>query len=160
MAKDKLIGTTIGKYVIVESLGRGGMAEVYLAYQASLERYVAIKLMHTFLADEQDFLTRFQREARAMASLNHRNIVGVYDFDVQDGDYYIVMEYVPGGTLKQRLESLAKEGEKLPLSESTRVALEVADALSYAHGRGMVHRDIKPESPKSLAVPHSRRLAQ
>ena len=144
MAKDKLIGTTIGKYVIVESLGRGGMAEVYLAYQASLERYVAIKLMHTFLADEQDFLTRFQREARAMASLNHRNIVGVYDFDVQDGDYYIVMEYVPGGTLKQRLESLAKEGEKLPLSESTRVALEVADALSYAHGRGMVHRDIKP----------------
>jgi len=144
MAKDKLIGTTIGKYVIVESLGRGGMAEVYLAYQASLERYVAIKLMHTFLADEQDFLTRFQREARAMASLNHRNIVGVYDFDVQDGDYHIVMEYVPGGTLKERLESLAKEGEKLPLSESTRVALEVADALSYAHNRSMVHRDIKP----------------
>jgi len=144
MAKDKLIGKTIGKYVIVDSLGRGGMAEVYLAYQESLERYVAIKLMHTFLADEQDFLTRFQREARAMASLNHSNIVGVYDFDVQDGDYYIVMEYVPGGTLKQRLESLVKEGEKLPLSESTRVALEVADALSYAHARGMVHRDVKP----------------
>ena len=144
MAKDSLVGKTIGKYVIVESLGRGGMAEVYLAYQESLERYVAIKLMHTFLADEQDFLTRFQREARSMASLNHGNIVGVYDFDVQEGDYYIVMEYVPGGTLKQRLESLAKEGEKLPLSESTNVALEVADALSYAHARGMVHRDIKP----------------
>ncbi len=144
MVKETNIGKTIGKYVIVEGLGRGGMAEVYLAYQASLERYVAIKLMHTFLADEQDFLTRFQREARSMASLNHNNIVGVYDFDVQDDVYYIVMEYVPGGTLKQRLESLAQKGEKLPLSESTRVALEIADALSYAHGRGMVHRDIKP----------------
>jgi serine/threonine protein kinase len=144
MAKESLIGKTIGKYVIVDGLGRGGMAEVYLAYQEALERYVAIKLMHTFLADEQDFLTRFQREARAMASLNHANIVGVYDFDVQDGDYYIVMEFVPGGSLKQRLESLAREGEKLPLSESTRVALEVANALSYAHARSMVHRDIKP----------------
>ncbi|MGB3713801.1 MAG: protein kinase [Candidatus Promineifilaceae bacterium] len=144
MVKETNVGKTIGKYVIVEGLGRGGMAEVYLAYQESLDRYAAIKLMHTFLADEQDFLTRFQREARSMASLNHRNIVGVYDFDVQDGVYYIVMEYVPGGSLKQRLESLAEKGDKLPLSESTRVALEIADALSYAHGRGMVHRDIKP----------------
>jgi tRNA A-37 threonylcarbamoyl transferase component Bud32 len=144
MVKDTQIGKTIGRYHIVESLGRGGMAEVYLGYQASLERYVAIKLMHTFLADEQDFLTRFEREARAMAALNHSNIVGVYDFDVQDGVYYIVMEFVPGGTLKQRLETIAKENATLPLSESTNVALEVADALAYAHGRGMVHRDIKP----------------
>ncbi len=144
MVKDAQIGKTIGRYHIVESLGRGGMAEVYLGYQASLDRYVAIKLMHTFLADEQDFLTRFEREARAMAALNHNNIVGVYDFDVQDGVYYIVMEFVPGGTLKQRLETIAKENETLPLSESTNVALEVADALAYAHGRGMVHRDIKP----------------
>jgi serine/threonine protein kinase len=144
MAKDAVIGQTIGKYVIVQSLGRGGMAEVYLAYQESLDRYVAVKLMHTFLADEQNFLTRFQREAKSMASLNHGNIVSVYDFDVQNGVYYIVMEYVPGGTLKQRLETIAKEDETLPLTESTRVALEVANALAYAHGRGMVHRDVKP----------------
>ena len=144
MSSRSLIGQSIGKYKIVESLGRGGMAEVYRAYQSNLDRDVAIKIMHSFLADEENFLTRFQREAKSMASLNHNNIVGVYDFDVQDGIYYIVMEYVSGGTLKERLESLARSNEKMPLSESVRLVLEVADALAYAHSRSMVHRDIKP----------------
>ncbi|MFZ0547702.1 MAG: protein kinase [Candidatus Promineifilaceae bacterium] len=140
----RLIGSTVGKYKIVEMLGRGGMAEVYKAYQELLDRYVAIKLMHAFLADEEDFLSRFQREARAMAALSHPNIVSVYDFDVQNGIYYIVMEYVSGGTLKQSLEGLASVGERLPLSHTVQIVLEIADALAYAHSRGMVHRDIKP----------------
>ncbi|MGH9202265.1 MAG: protein kinase domain-containing protein, partial [Vicinamibacterales bacterium] len=77
-----LIGQTIGRYRIIEHLGRGGMAEVYKAYQPSLDRYVAIKVMHTFLADDKDFLIRFEREAKVVATLRHPNIVQVHDFDV------------------------------------------------------------------------------
>ncbi len=144
MANKTLIGQTLGKYRIVDPLGRGGMAEVYRAFQENLDRYVAVKVMHAFLADEENFLARFQREAKAMASLNHNNIVGVYDFDVQDGMYYIVMEYVSGGTLKQKLTTLSTSGQYMPLSETVQLVLEIADALAYAHSRGMVHRDIKP----------------
>jgi serine/threonine protein kinase len=106
---------------------------------------VAIKLMHAFLVADQDFLNRFQREARAMASLNHPNIVGVYDFDVYgENSYYLVMEYVRGGTLKERLEALARLGERMPLADVVKMIAEIADALAYAHKREMVHRDIKP----------------
>jgi serine/threonine protein kinase len=142
--QDSIVGRTIGKYKIVEHLGRGGMAEVYKAHQEALDRYVAIKLMHSFLSDDQDFLSRFKREARNMAALNHPNIVSVYDFDVEKQTYYIVMEYVSGGTLKEKLEKLANRGEKLPLAEAVRTVLEIADALAYAHSRSMIHRDIKP----------------
>ncbi|MCB0026921.1 MAG: serine/threonine protein kinase, partial [Anaerolineales bacterium] len=138
------VGQTIGKYKILELLGRGGMAEVYKGYQENLERFVAIKIMHSFLASEPDFLRRFEREARAMASLNHPNIVGVYDFDIIDDNYYIVMEYVSQGTLKEKLEAMANKGERLPLQAAIRYTLEIADALAYAHSRGMFHRDIKP----------------
>ena len=137
-------GQTIGKYKLLELLGRGGMAEVYKGYQENLDRHVAIKIMHSFLASEPDFLRRFEREARAMASLNHPNIVGVYDFDIINDTYYIVMEYLSEGSLKEELERTANRGEKLPLQLAVRYTLEIADALAYAHGRGMFHRDIKP----------------
>lgn len=143
---DTLTGKIIdGKYKVLELLGRGGMAEVYKAHQENLDRHVAIKFMHAFLVEEADFLHRFKREARAMAALNHPNIVSIYDFDVYgDNSYYLVMEYIEGGTLKDHLETLAALGERMPVTEAVRIATEVADALAYAHGRGMIHRDIKP----------------
>lgn len=138
------IGKTIGRYQIVEHLGRGGMAEVYKAYQPALDRYVAIKLMHSFLADDEDFLGRFQREARAIGRLRHPNIVQVHDFDVEDGIYYMVMEFIDGYTLKEKLYNLAASNAILPLDEALRITRDVTAALAYAHKRGMVHRDVKP----------------
>lgn len=145
MSSHSLVGQTIGKYKIIEHLGRGGMAEVYKGYREDLDRTVAIKLMHPFLVAEQDFLIRFKREARAMAQMRHTNVVSVYDFDVfGDNTYYLVMEYIAGGTLKEKLVSLAEKHERLPLETSVRIALELATALAYAHDQEMVHRDIKP----------------
>jgi serine/threonine protein kinase len=143
---DTLIGQVLGgKYKISKRLGRGGMAEVYLAEQKSLGRQVAIKLMHAFLLSDQDFLNRFKREARAMASLNHPHIVSVYDFDTYGEDsYYLVMEYIDGGTLKAHLQELAAREERMPLKRVVTLITQTADALAYAHNRGMVHRDIKP----------------
>ncbi len=139
-----MIGKTLGKYRIVEHLGRGGMAEVYKAYQPGLDRYVAIKLMHTFLVEEEGFLGRFQREAKAVARLRHPNIVQVYDFDVEDGVYYMVMEFIDGITLKAKLQELEAQGQRLPLEEAVRIVKAVGEALAYAHKQGMVHRDVKP----------------
>jgi hypothetical protein len=139
-----LIGRNIGKYRIVERLGRGGMAEVYKAFQPSLDRYVAIKILHPFMAEEKDFVARFRREARNVAALRHPNIVQVFDFDVEDELYYMVMEFLDGPSLKSRLETLHQRGEQLPLAEALRITRDVGSALAYAHGHDIVHRDVKP----------------
>ncbi|HET7011024.1 MAG TPA: protein kinase, partial [Anaerolineales bacterium] len=139
-----LIGRTLGKYQIIQHLGRGGMAEVYKAFQPSLDRYVAIKVLHPFMAEDKDFLGRFRREAKNVAALRHPNIVQVFDFDVQDGLYYMVMEFLDGPTLKSGLEALHQRGERLPLREALRITRDVGLALAYAHGHGIVHRDVKP----------------
>ncbi len=141
---DAMIGKTIGKYRIVEHLGRGGMAEVYKAYQPNLDRYVAVKMMHTFLSDEKEFLARFEREAKVVATLRHPNIVQVYDFDAEGGVYYMVMEYINGETLKARMQSLESSGAWISLDDAARIILAVGSALKYAHERNMVHRDVKP----------------
>ena len=144
---DSLIGQTLGKYTIKEKIGRGGMAEVYKAYQKNLDRYVAVKVMHSFLIDfeEENFLKRFSREAKTMASLNHPHIVRVYDFDsFGPRSHYLVMDYVSGGSLKERLEALAAAGKRMSLAQSIKIITQIADALAYAHHRDMVHRDIKP----------------
>src|SRR3990172_4808251 len=142
---EDLVGKTIGgKYRIVERLGRGGMAEVYKALQTNLERYVAIKLMHPFLADDQGFAARFEREAKSVAALHHPNIVQVYDFAPEADAPYMVMEFIEGATLKTRLESLARHGQPLPLKAALKIVREVGHALAYAHKRNMIHRDVKP----------------
>jgi hypothetical protein len=120
------------------------MAEVYKAYQPSLDRYVAVKVLHGHLADDEDFIGRFEREATAVARLRHSHIVQVYDFDVESGLYYMVMEYVEGPTLKTELKERSIKGQILTLPETTRIITALASAIDYAHKRGMVHRDLKP----------------
>ncbi|NDJ85239.1 MAG: protein kinase [Chloroflexi bacterium] len=137
---------TLGKYEIIERIGRGGMAEVYRGYHAALDRYVAIKLLHPFLADDPEFKDRFEKEAKNVARLRHPNIVQVFDFDFdeQGESYYMVMELVNGSTLKDRLFDQATSTQRFPLAETTRIIADTANALAYAHKRKMIHRDVKP----------------
>ena len=140
-----LTGQTLGKYQILDRLGRGGMADVYKGYQPGLDRYVAVKVMHAHLAEDADFITRFKREAKSVAELRHPNIVQVFDFDVQGEIYYMVMEYIAGGeTLKQRMQALSAQHQRLPIEQTLDIMIKLSDALAYAHDKGMIHRDIKP----------------
>ncbi|MBN1202276.1 MAG: protein kinase [Anaerolineae bacterium] len=122
------------------------MAEVYRGYHAVLDRYVAIKLLHPFLADDPEFKDRFEKEARNVARLKHPNIVQVYDFeyDSEGESYYMVMELINGPTLKDRLYDLQSSGGNVPINESVRIVKNAAEALAYAHQRSMIHRDVKP----------------
>ncbi|MGB2910457.1 MAG: protein kinase [Anaerolineales bacterium] len=141
-----LTGVMFGKYQILERLGRGGMGDVYKGHHARLDRYVAIKVLHPHLIEDREFLPRFEREARAVASLRHPNIIQLYDFDVEDGTYYMVMEYVDGGSLKSKKEVLDKDGRLMSLAEVAGLMRQVGGALDYAHGLEMVHRDVKPSN--------------
>jgi tRNA A-37 threonylcarbamoyl transferase component Bud32 len=132
-------GQTIGGYEVAEKIGQGGMATVYRAYQTQLERWVAIKIMHTTGTSDKEFLDRFRREARAIAALRHPNILTIYDYGEEQGIAYIVMEYVAGGTLK---EKLAKQPMGWP--DVATLMIPVGRALAYAHSEGIVHRDVKP----------------
>jgi tRNA A-37 threonylcarbamoyl transferase component Bud32 len=143
MAAVSLEGQTLGRYRVLEPLGRGGMARVYRAYHPQLNRYVAIKVLRSDLMEDEDFLARFRREAQAVAALRHPNIVQVFDFDVQDELYFMVMELLEGDTLKTRLNDYRVRDEKMPAGEVVRVLLDVLDGLAYAHNEGMIHRDIK-----------------
>ena len=135
------IGESVGPYQIVEQLGSGGMATVFKAYHANLDRYVAIKVLHPAFKQDPNFLSRFQREARIVAKLQHPAIVPVYDFDQHNGQPYLVMRFIDGETLKARLS----KGE-LSLPEVMRVLHPVGEALHYAHGQGVLHRDVKPSN--------------
>jgi serine/threonine-protein kinase len=139
-----LAGHTLGKYQLQERLGRGGMAEVYKAYHPGLDRFVAVKVLHPHLAEASDFLGRFKREAQAVARLRHPHIVQVYDFDVEGEQHYMVMEYVPGVSLKAHLDDLFVRGERMPVDEVLGLFRALLDAVGYAHAQGMIHRDLKP----------------
>ncbi len=138
-----LVGTQLsGRYRLDAQVGTGGMSTVYRAFDATLERRVAIKLMHRDIAADSDQLERFRREARAVAQLSHPHIVGVIDAGEDEGRPYIVFEYVEGETLKDRIRRLGR----LPVDEAIAYAIEIARALGAAHGRGIVHRDVKPQN--------------
>ena len=139
-----LEGQKLGKYTILEPLGSGGMARVYRAYHPKLDRYVAVKVLRSDLVDDSTFLSRFRQEAQAVAALRHPNIIQVFDFDVDDDLYYMVMELLDGDSLHTRLNDYRIRGDQMPYGEMVRILLDVLDGLDYAHAEGMIHRDIKP----------------
>lgn len=144
MQQDDLIGKTLGNYRILASLGQGGMARVYRAYQENLDREVAVKVLPPWYAADRNFVERFNLEARLVARLTHPNIVTVHDANQQDSHLYIVMQLVDGGTLKHRLDQLHTNGRAMDISEALPIFLQIADALNYAHEQSIIHRDVKP----------------
>src|SRR5215831_10635869 len=132
-------GTKLGPYEIVAPLGAGGMGEVYRARDTRLDRIVAIKVLPEHLADRADLRERFEREAHTIASLNHPHICSIYDVGHQNGTDYLVMEYLEGETLAQRLQKGPLTPEHL-----LQYAIQIADALAKAHRKGITHRDLKP----------------
>src|SRR6202043_631765 len=134
-----LTGKRLGPYEILSAIGAGGMGEVYRAKDTRLNRIVAIKVLPAHLADSPELRERFEREARTIASLNHPHICTLYDIGHQDGTDYLVMEYLEGETLAQRLLK-----GPLPLDQVLQYAIEITDALDKAHRKGVTHRDLKP----------------
>jgi len=135
------IGETIGPYQLGEQLGQGGMATVFKAYHPALDRYVAIKALHPAFSLEPNFLARFQREAQVVARLEHPNIVPVYDYSEHEGRPFLVMKFIPGQTLKARLNI-----GSLEIEEISKIVESVGAALEYAHKQGVLHRDVKPSN--------------
>jgi serine/threonine-protein kinase len=138
-----LIGTVLsGRYRLESKLGSGGMSTVYLARDETLQRWVAVKVMHREMSDQPDQIERFRREARAVAQLSHPNVVAVIDAGEDGGYPYIVFEYVEGETLKQRIDRLGR----LPIVEAAAYGIEVGRGLAAAHAHRLVHRDVKPQN--------------
>lgn len=139
------IGQTLGgRYRIEERLGQGGMSAVYKATDPNLRRVVAIKMIHSHLSSNPDFVRRFEEEAAGVAQLRHSNIIQVYDFN-HDGDtYYMVLEFIPGETLQERLRRLNEQKRRMSVQDGANYISQIGEAVQYAHERGMIHRDIKP----------------
>src|SRR5271155_615141 len=132
-------GTKLGPYEIISPLGAGGMGEVYRAKDTRLERQVAVKILLTSLTSSPGLLARFEREAKIISGLQHPNICVLHDIGKHDGMDFLVMEYLEGETLSDRMER-----GTLKLAETLKIAIEIADALDKAHKQGIVHRDLKP----------------
>ena len=138
------VGTRLGPYEITGAIGAGGMGEVYQAHDSNLRRAVAIKVLPEAFAYDPERLSRFQREARMLAALNHPNIATIYGLEHSDGTHYLVMELVPGDTLHQRV---LRDGA-VPVEEALTIAKQIAEALEAAHEKGIIHRDLKPANVK------------
>src|SRR5262245_39017313 len=131
-------GQTLSHYRLLERIGHGGMGEVWLAEDTALPRRVAVKLLHAPLASDAQLVERLLREARAAASVDHPNVITVYEAGLHDGQPFLVMQYLEGETLEQRLER-----GPLPAPEAIAIARSIADALAEVHALGIVHRDLK-----------------
>src|SRR6266571_2598965 len=140
----------LGKYALLERLGSGGMAEVWKASDTQLQRYVAIKILHADLQVDPDFIARFEREARVVASLYHPNIVQVHDFHIarppesKSTIAYMVMDYIEGQTLDEYIHNTSSQGKFPPAADIVHLFASIGSAIDYAHQQGMVHRDLKP----------------
>jgi len=135
-----LIGKTIGRFKVIEEVGRGGMATVYKAHQPSIDRFVALKVLPTQFAHDPNFLQRFEREAKAIAALEHPHILPLYDFGTQEGFTYMAMRYIKGGDLSNLM------GGQISNEHIAQIISDIARALDYAHKNGVIHRDIKPSN--------------
>ncbi len=138
-----MIGTTLGHYRITSLLGKGGMGEVYQAKDQKLGRDVAIKVLPKEFAQDADRVARFQREAKLLASLNHPSIAAIYGLEESGGINFLVLELVDGGTMADRIKA-----GPIPVEESLKLALQIAEALEAAHEKGIIHRDLKPVNIK------------
>ena len=136
-------GTQLGNYTILSALGKGGMGEVWRARDTKLGREVAIKTLPEEFAKDADRLARFEREAKLLASLNHPNIAAIHGFEEDNGTHFLVLELVEGDTLADRIKRGA-----IPVEESVKLALQIAEALEAAHEKGVIHRDLKPANIK------------
>jgi serine/threonine protein kinase len=139
-----LTGRTLGSCQVGQKLGAGGMGQVYKGYHPLLDRAVAIKILPPALVQSTEMRARFLQEARIAAALRHPNIVQIYDFGDDDGLFYMIMEYVAGTSLKERLIELRAAGERMSMVQVAEIALQIARALAYAHEQGAIHRDLKP----------------
>lgn len=145
MTRASWIGQTlVGRYRIDDVLGQGGMSAVYKAYDPNLKRVVAIKMIHSHLAEDPQFVIRFKEEAAAVAQLRHPHIVQVFDFNSDNDLYYMVQEFIAGETLQERLRRLNKSGRHMSFDEAIKYTTHICEAAHYGHQRGLVHRDIKP----------------
>jgi serine/threonine-protein kinase len=138
---EDLTGKQLGKYRVVAPVREGGMAAVYKAYQAGMDRYVALKILPRHFASDPEFVGRFEQEAKVIAKLQHVYILPVHDYGEDEGYTYIVMPFVEKGALNDRLDD-----KPLPFDEIRRIISQVGEALDYAHSRGLVHRDVKPSN--------------
>jgi TolB-like protein len=141
-----MIGRTVSHYRIVEKLGEGGMGVVYRAHDTKLDRDVALKFLPANLIASPEELARFEQEAKTVSALNHPNIAGIYDVDEVEGQRFLVLEYIPGGTLKSRLKELKSEDKMFSIGDVLDYGLQMAEALAHAHRHGIIHRDVKTEN--------------
>ena len=141
-----MVGSTISHYKIIEKLGEGGMGVVYKAHDTKLDRDVALKFLPTNLTASPEELTRFELEAKAISALNHPNIATIYDVDEVNGQRYLVLEYIPCGTLKSRLKQLKSEDKGFSIHEVLGFGVQIAEGLAHAHRQGIIHRDVKTEN--------------
>ena len=144
--KGNMSGVTLGSYRVLSPIGQGGMAVVYKGYQSTLDRYVAIKIMSHAVAGDHTFIERFQREAAAVARLRHQNLVQMLDFGVHKDISYMVMEYISGETLKERILRTGIAGQRIQISDIEQIIQDTASALDHAHAHGIIHRDVKPSN--------------